>query len=262
MTAARIWTWVRWPIAIVALLLVVRYATPRALEALKGTIEFGAEEGSIFSAGDDEATETETPLDVVPEPVQTLEPPSGPAEDGATLASADFHVNDQIADVDAEALLIGDDEGDAIVVAYPLPQGDPSCLAGMSALLTIDDVASTTEIGVFLGNVPTADEVVDNQFVEGPLTLTEEPIQRILVESEGRLDIDVLAAYQSYFTQGLPPGSPFVLVVQATVPVELQGGLSMTALETETEAAPTLAWTAVPDCGGEGGATPTATPTL
>jgi hypothetical protein len=69
-----------------------------------------------------------------------------------------------------------------------------------------------------------------------------------LVEAEGRLELDVLGGYQSYFLLEHPPGTPFVLTVEPTIDVESQGGVRIVSANAESDASPTLTWVGTPGC--------------
>lgn len=250
MTFSQVWTYLRWPLAVIGLLLVAQYAIGNLGEAAGGMIEFDAS-GSIL-APDDAASETEDPLDALPTaaPVSTLEPGTGPVVDGLGGAIADLHVNDTAADVDGEELVISDDADDKVVVAFDIPAGDPGCMAVVNLSITAVDVRSPVEIGVFASTVDDPVGVQDNQELTGDLRASATPMATALLEEPGTLTLDLTAGYQEYFTLGLPATQPLVLTIAPTVPVEPLGGVSFAASETGSEAAPTLLWTGIPDCGG------------
>lgn len=250
MTPAQIWTYARWALAILLLLLVVRCATPRALDAIGGAIEFDAGEGSIFAPGDATAAATPTPQDL-PAATPTLEPPIGPVVDGGAEPIADFHVLGGVADIDTDTLSLRDDPDDLVVIAFDLVPGSPECLTSLTLEMSVAEVRSTTEIGVFLADFPDAAETVDNQMIDEDLLLTPVPAVNALVEEPGRLQLDIARAYRNYFTFDLPPDSPFVMVVQATVPVEPDGGIELFAVNAaDADVHPALAWTGELGCTG------------
>ena len=260
MTPAKIWTFVRWPIAIVALLALANYAYPRFVDSLGTLIEFDAS-GSIL----DTATASESALPTaaaIPTTTPTLEPGTGPVTDGVGAPVADFFVNDTVADIDNDALILSDDSADRIIVAFDIPPGDPGCMSAMTLGMTVDEVLSPVEIGVFASTVGDAADIVDNEQVDGDLRATTTSMATALVEAPGRLTLDVLAGFQSYFTQDFEPGRPFVLTIAPTVPVESQGGLRMVSSNQEDADAPSLSWVGTPGCPvGADGATPAPTPT-
>ncbi|MEO2107777.1 MAG: hypothetical protein ABGZ36_19330 [Actinomycetota bacterium] len=253
MTVAKIWTIIRWPIAIVALLAVANYAYPRFLDTLDTLVEFDAS-GSIL-APESESTETELPVSTVPTAVPTLAPPTGPVTDGQAAPIADFYVNDTVADIDGTSLILSDDPADSIVVAFDLPPGDPGCMSSLTLGLSVEDVLSTTELGIYPSSLIDAANVVDNQQVDGDLKASPSPMATALVEAEGRLELDVLGGYQSYFLLEHPPGTPFVLTVEPTIDVESQGGVRIVSANAESDASPTLTWVGTPGCPVGDGAT-------
>ncbi|WP_370324978.1 hypothetical protein [Euzebya sp.] len=250
MTPAKVWTFLRWPIAILGLLAVVNYALPRLGEAASGMIEFDAS-GSIL-APDEGASESEDPLDipVADIPQSTLQAGTGPVTDGSSTPIADFTVNDSIADIDGESLEISDDPADAIVVAFDIPQGDPACMQAVTLSMTVDDLASPVQLGVFPSTVDQPVDVVDNQAMDPELRAGDE-MAGTLVDDEGEVTFDLTAGFQEYFTLGFPSDKPFVLTLGPTAFVETQGGVSFVAANAEVEGeVPTLLWTGTPGCGG------------
>ncbi len=247
MTFAQVWNFLRWPLAILGLFAIVQYALPRLPEAVAGMIEFDTS-GSILAGG--EASETPEPLNipVAPLAVATLEPGSGPVTDGVSVPIADFFVNDTVADIDNESLVLSDDPADSVVVAFDFPAGDPGCMAVVNLNLTITDVATPVEIGIFASTIDDPVSVVDNQQVDGDLRATATPMAVALIQDPGTITFDVTGGFQSYFTQDFPPGKPFVLTVVPTVPVESQGGVTFVSANAGTEDVPTLLWTGTPGC--------------
>lgn len=248
MSFAQVWTILRWPLAIVGLLAIVAYALPRLPEAVGGMIEFDPS-GSILAPAE-EGTETEAPLEIpqaeLVEP--PLQPPTGPVEDGAAVPIADFAVEDTLADVDAEELPLTDDPGDAAVIAFEIPDGDPSCMAGVALDVTAIAVDSPTTVAVYPSTVEDPLGVVDDLQVGEDLRATPEPIATALIEAEGRVSFGMTAGYQQYFSLGYPEGTPLVLTVAAVPPVDAQGGVVLGALEGEAADAPALRWAGTPGC--------------
>ena len=249
MSFAQVWTFLRWPLALLGLLAVVAYALPRLPDALGGMIEFDPS-GSIL-APDEGASESEVALDVpvaeLAEP--TLQPGTGPVTDGSATPIADFSVSETIADIDGETLTLSDDPADAIIIAFDIPPGDPGCMAAVTLNLTASEVNSPVEVGVFPSTLDDPVAVVDNQLVEDELRATPTPIALALVEGEGPVPIDITAGYQEYFLHDFPAGRPLVLTLAATTPVEPPGGASFVSANAEDEEeVPTLLWTGTPGC--------------
>lgn len=253
MTFAQVWTFLRWPLAILGLLVVAQYALSNLSEAAGGMIEFDAS-GSIL-APDDGPTESETPTDDLPvaepEAAATLAPGTGPVTDGATTAIADLHVEGIVADVDSPELALGAGENDAVIVSFEIPPGDPSCMEVVNLSMGVTEVASATEIGIFASAVDDPADVRDNQEMADDLRASESPMQVALITEPATLVVDVTNGFQDYFAQGFPEGRDFVLTIMPTVPVEPLGGISFESIDAQLgEAPPTLLWTGIPDCGG------------
>ena len=259
MSLTQVWSFVRWPLALLLMLAIVNYALPRLGEAAGEMIEFDAS-GSIL-APESESEAPSADLDIPVEPVAqaTLEPNEGPVEDGANFALADFYVNGLAADVDNDALIISDEPADQIVIAFPIPPGDPGCMSSMTLTLTATDVSDAVEMGVFASTVDDPASVVDNQAFEDDLRATPTAMATALLEEPGILTLDVLGGFQSYFQQDFAPGRPFVLTLAPTIEVGQQGGVRFVSSEAETDEVPTLAWAGTPGCP-VGDATPTPTP--
>ncbi|MEE8603493.1 hypothetical protein [Euzebya tangerina] len=250
MTFARVWTILRWPLAIIGLLAVVNYALPRLGEAAGEMIEFDASGSILAPETEDEPEEDEDALDIPDAELapETLEPPTGPVTDGAATPVADFFVNDIVADVDQPVLVLSDDPADSAVIAFEIPPGAPACMALMNLNLTAVEVASATEVGVYASTIDDPVGVVDNQAIDGDLRATQTPMATALFETTGTVTLDITAGYQQYFTQGFAPGRPLVLTLAAVSPVETQGGVTMAASETADDSVPRLLWNGTPGC--------------
>ncbi|CAN5286690.1 hypothetical protein BH23ACT9_BH23ACT9_31070 [soil metagenome] len=248
MTFTQVWSILRWPLAILGLLAVANYALGNLADAAGGMIEFDAS-GSIL-APEEEATEGEDLLADLPEPapIATLAPGTGPVTDGAATPLADFHVNNTVADIVNDSLVLTDNPGDSIVVAFEIPEGDPGCMSVVTMTMTAEDVRSATEVGVFASTLDDPLQTVNNQQVDGDLRATGTPMAVALIESPGAITFDLTAGFQSYFTQNFAADRPFVLTLVATVPVESLGGVRFVSANTESAEAPTLLWTGTPGC--------------
>lgn len=250
MTFAQVWTYLRWPLAIVGLLAIANYAISNLSMAAGGMIEFDAS-GSILAP--DSPSESPEPLDTaaLPDavPATGLQPGTGPVTDGIGTAIADFSVNDTIADATGEELVLSDDPGDIAVVAFDIPDGDPACMDVVTLNLTISDLVTATEIGVFVSSVDDPAAVPDNGAVDGDGRGSPVAIATALGGEPGTLSVDITQGYQEYFTLDLPE-RPLVLTVAPTVPVEPQGGISFESVDAGGETPPTLLWTGAPGCSG------------
>ena len=253
MTAQRIWTFVRWPIAIVVMLAIVAYAAPRARQALGGMVSFGFEEGSIFDPdGADATAEPTATVEASEEAPVTL--PTGPVADGTAAPVADFGLSGGTADaVDDPQIAIGEQEGAAVLAFAPV-EGHPDCLATMTLGLSVLE-ATQTEIGIFLADLPGADAVATGEAVTGDVVTTDTPFAVALVADAGRLELDVSLAYRDFLTAG-GGGGPFVLSVVPTSTLEAGGGITFAASENGVDT-PALTWTGIDGCTGAGTGTGT-----
>ena len=249
MTAQRIWTFVRWPVAIVVMLGIVAYAAPRARDAIGGMIDFGFEEGSIFDPDGADATEEATTVPGSEDPA-VAELPTGPVEDGSAQPTADFGLSGGTADaVDAPEIAIGSQEGAAVLAFAPI-DGSPDCLATMTLGISVLE-ATQTEIGIFVAALSGVDAVATGEAVTGDVVTTDTPFAVALVADSGRLELDVSLAYRDFLTGSGASGEPFVLSVVPTSTLEEGGGITFAASEQGAEAGPALTWTGIEGCTGE-----------
>lgn len=257
MTAQRIWTFVRWPLAIALMLAVVAYAAPRLGDALGGMVDLGFEEGSVFDLDGGDATEEATDdVAEVPTTEAAVELPTGPVEDGTAAPVADFGLSGGTADaVDDPIVPIGDQDG-AAILAFEALDGHPDCLATMTLGLQVLE-ATSTEIGIFLADIADAAAVATGGAVAGDVVTTDTPFAVALVRDPGRLELDVSLAYRDFVAAtaaaggaGGPGGDLFVLSVVPTSTLEAGGGVQFAASEQGEETGPSLTWTGVPDCTG------------
>lgn len=248
----RIWEFLRWPLAVALLGWVVYWTAPRAVEALGNSFEFGTTGGLTETEA---ATATPTPTET---PVQI---PTGPVDDGTAAPLTDFAVDGGvIAGLAAEEIVISEEPGDAVVLAFDAIGGDPGCLATVLLEIAVID-ATTTEVGAWPASAVDPGTVADGVAVPDPLLLNPQPGARALTDgSPGRLQWDITAAYQEWVTSGQAPADgPFTLAVTATSPVEPGGGVQFASSDAGEDDAPSLTWTGVEGCGAP--ATPTSTPT-
>lgn len=247
MTFNQVWTFIRWPIAILGLALVVNYALPRLAEVSGDLVEFNG--GPLLTGETESAAPEADPLDVpvteIGEP--TLQAPTGPVTDGAATPLADYFVNDTIVDVDG-TLVLSDDPADAIVLAFDIPAGDPGCMAVMNLNLTASEVLSQTTVGVYPSTDDQPQAVVDNGSSTEDLRASDEPIATLNIGQPGTVTFDITAGYQAYFNQDFPPGRPLALTIAAIGEVGTQGGVSFVASESADEEVPRLLWTGTPGC--------------
>lgn len=266
MTFARIWVWLRWPLALLLMVAIVRYAMPRFLDAAGSAVSFNFGDSLLFAGGSEEpsAEPTGAPSEVIDPTL--LQRPAGPVEDGSATPVADFDASEgSVDDLTAEELVIGDVLGDVVLLAFNLVDGDPDCLTSMELAVEVLAADGETEIGIwptYQGDAATFDQF---EAIADPLVFPGLPTALAGVAAPGRLEqLDVLAAYRAIFDAGLPAGSVFTLAVQPTGTLEEGGGVVFASSEAGDEA-PVLSWTGAPGCPvGEPagtGAAPTTTPT-
>lgn len=251
MTPMQVWTIIRWPIALLALAAVANYALPRFVETLPTMVEFDA--GGIFEGG---PTETETEADLaLPAPAPTAEPtlapPTGPVADGEALPIADLYVNGRAANVVDEELLLTDDAEDSITLAFDLPPGDPSCMTSMTLTMTATSVpADGVQASLFASSLTDAVEIGQNFQVDGDLrqSPTAAAMASPLITAAGPVEMDVLNGYQTYFSLGYPPATPFVVTMQTVTQPPVGDPLAFVSSRAENEQVPVLRWTGDPAC--------------
>lgn len=231
----RTWVLLRWPLAILLMVLVVWFTIPQLLDALAGTVEISP--------------------DVPASSPGAAAPAAGaePVEDGAARAVADVSVVDgTVALPDDETLVLGEEPRDTVLVAFPLIPGDAACVARVLLELTVLQ-ASPAELGVWPSTVTDIDELTPGERAPRELLVGSRPAGRALTDgSPGRLRWDVTAAYSQWVSDDLAPqGTPLVLGIRATDIASDDPGVVFAALESGAAGAPTLTWTGEEGCGQE-----------
>lgn len=225
------WRSVRWLVVLALAALIVVITVPMAFNAILHSVEFGGE----LEAGDDD-DETQDP--------GVGEVPAGPVEDGTATAQADFAVRDGTVRQSTAEQLSLEDDGDAIVLAFPLIDGNPECVATAQLQVEVLD-AQPTELHVYASDVANPAEVEDGDEVGDPRRDDERRSTAVSDGSSGRLVWDVTELYQAWALGDLaPPGSRLTVVIRPPEPVSIR----MAAAEGDDDEAPTLAWEGVPDC--------------
>jgi hypothetical protein len=220
-------------LALLAMAAVVALAVPAAIEAILGSVEF------------DSGTSPET---LQGTPASGAEA-SGPVTDGAAPPVADFIARGgTVAEARAGELVLGDQPGSAVVMAFPVIPGDPACIGGVFVDVTIRQ-ATPTELGSFLATAWDAPSLLDGAPVPAELLATPEPSARAFTDgTPGRLRWDVTSAYRQFVTGGTAPqGAPFVAAITAVSGVAPGGGVRVVAVEAGADG-PAISWTGVPGC--------------
>jgi hypothetical protein len=226
-----LWAWVRWPLVVLAMMLTVALAVPAALRAISSSV--------LVDMGTSPETVEASPAS------GTL---SGPVTDGAAPPLADFVArNGTVAEAQTAEVVLADQPGSAVVMAFPLIPGDPACIGGVFVDLTIRQ-GTPTELGAYLATAWDAQSLLDGAPVPAQLLATDQPSSIAVTDgTPGRLRWDVTNAYRLFVTGGLaPPESPFVIGISATS-VPPGGGVRFAAAEAGPDG-PAVSWTAVPGC--------------
>ncbi|MPZ89717.1 MAG: hypothetical protein GEU81_17010 [Nitriliruptorales bacterium] len=245
---------IKWTIVIIILTAVVAYAIQEIPGAFQAGVEFvDDEEDQESLAEEGEAIDEEVP-----------DLPTGPVSAGAATPEVDFSVaGGQVNRRDSDELLLGSGDGDAVVVSFPLIEGDPNCVEGVRLELEIRQ-ATETELGAYPSGLFDPDEVQNDAPPPGDLLLhTSAGALSFTNGTPGRLPWDVTELYRTWATgapfgedgEQAPVGSPFVVVVKATDDGAPGRSIQFGSMEAG-EQAPTLTWTGIAECGEDEGEAP------
>ncbi|MGH8900491.1 MAG: hypothetical protein ACRDYA_02135 [Egibacteraceae bacterium] len=227
----QLWGWVRWPLAVFGLALVVAVTAPAAIRAVSSSVEF--------------RNPRQDPAKVEPAPDQLA---GGPVSDGSAPATADFVARGGVvAESKASELTLTHDQGSAVVLAFPVIPGNSTCVGNVFLEVTILQ-ATPTELGSFGASAYDADDLVDGAPLPAELVAGREPSWKALATAPGRLRWDVTSAYRDFLTSGqAPAGAPFVAAIRVTKTDQPDGGVRFAASESRVNA-PALTWSGVPGC--------------
>lgn len=233
----QVWHWLRWLIALAVCAVVVVVSVPLAINSLTRSLVLGDAVGN----GSDEEADGQAPSGSGDGQAQV---PTGPVDDGDAPADTDFAVVDGVVaqSADSEIVISG---GDSLVVAFPLIDGDPACVAGAELALQLEE-ADPTEVGVYAAALYAApadgDEVgqVRRDDTVHAVALTD--------GTPGRLRWDVTDLYRAWASAELaPPGTSFTVVLVAH-----DAAATVTFASAESgEAGPSLEWEGQTDCGDQ-----------
>ncbi|MGH8933935.1 MAG: hypothetical protein ACRDZO_25700 [Egibacteraceae bacterium] len=227
------WIGLRWPLVMLGMALVVAMTVPAAVRAILGSVQFRDGDGL-------EAVEASPASDLVA---------LGPVSDGFVGPMIDFVARGgTVTASTAPDLVLGDQPGSAVVLAFPAIPGNPTCIGDVSLELTVAQ-ATPTHIGVFGATVWQAAILVDGSPLPSHFLVDDEPSRHTGIDDvPGRLRWNVTSAYRTFLTSGeAPAGAPFVAAVTATSAVDPGGGVRFFAAESG-ENSPVLTWTGVPGC--------------
>lgn len=233
----------KWSGAVLALLLLVSYAVPRAIGQLQQSISFsaGIEEDDLPDA---EAADTE--------PQEVLE---GQVEAVTDFASA----NGTVQGIAAPLIEIGDG-ADQIIIGFDAIGQDTACL--LDVFLEVFMVDSTdTELLVLPGALLDATAVEDGQALTANAIIEDSAPARAVATAgtSGWLRWDVSSQYR-LAARSANPGAPVVLAVRhPDEGDEVERTTTFGTTDNQQENwSPRLRWSAVGGCEGTGRAAPDA----
>jgi len=226
-------TKLRWPLAMLGILLVVAVTVPAAVTAIQGSVR--------FRDGDELETVEATPASDLAR--------LGPVAPGSAAPAMDFVARGGTVTASTAAyLVLGDQPGSAVVLAFPAIPGNPTCIGDVSLELTVAE-ATPTEIAAFGATAWDVANLIDGASLPARLLVDHAPSLHAPINgAPGRLRWNVTSAYRTFLTSGeAPAGAPFVAAVVATGAVQPGGGVRFFASESP-ENGPVLSWTGVPGC--------------
>jgi hypothetical protein len=227
----QLWQWVRWPLALFGLVLVVAVTVPAAIHALSSSVEL--------------RDPRQARVEAKPAPDQLA---GGPVSDGSAPPVADFVARRRVvAESGASELVLTDEQGNAVVLAFPVIPGNPTCVGNVWIEMTVLQ-ATPTELGSFRASAYNADHLADGAPLPAVLLVDKEPSWKAFTAASGRLRWDVTSAYRDFLTSGqAPAGAPFVAAISVTRSDQPGGGVRFAASESGVNA-PALIWNGVPGC--------------
>lgn len=224
------WRSLRWLVALAVSALLIVIIIPLAFNAITSSVEFGGEDAEEGDEGEEE---------------NVGELPSGPVEDGAAIAVTDFAVRGEVVRQTADPQLAAAEAGDAIVIAFPLVDGDPECVESAHLHAQLLE-GGATKLQVYASDITDPEALEDGQEVGDPRRDEKVWWTAVTDGSPGGLLWNITDLYKAWASGELAPAGTQLVVVVATsegVPVVLASS------EREAQQAPTLSWRGVPDCG-------------
>lgn len=227
----QLWGWVRWPLTVFGLALIVAVTAPAAMRAALSSVELRDPRQDRVKA--------------LPAPDQLA---GGPVSDGSAPASADFVARSGVvAESGASELTLTHEQGSAVVLAFPVIPGNSTCVGNVFIEVTILQ-ATPTELGSFEASAYDADDLADGAPLPTELLAAQEPSWKALATAPGRLRWDVTSAYRDFLTSDQAPvDAPFVAAIRVTGSGQPDGGVRFAASESRVNA-PALTWSGVPGC--------------
>jgi hypothetical protein len=233
----------KWSGAVLALLMLVTYAVPRAIEQLQQSVSFSA------GINDDDLPDAEG---ADTEPEQVIE--------GVVAATTDFATRNGTVEGRASGVIeIGSDAAEQMIVGFDAIAQDTACL--LDVFLEVFLVESTdAELLVLPGTLLDARTFEDGQPLPANAVISDSApaIAAAAEGTAGWLRWDVSAPYR-LAARSANTGAPVVLAIShAEVPPGVALATTLGTTDSEDELDPRLVWSAVGGCEGTGRANPDA----
>lgn len=231
------WRSMRWLVALGACTLVVVVSVPLAFDALTKSVVFGDGDGD----GDGEREGEEAASDgTVTEP--TGQVPVGAVSDGEAVAETDVVVAGGTVTRETDDELAIEDEGDAVVIVFPLIDGSADCVAGAELQVAVVE-AQETELAVYAGQA--AIELADDAEVGDPRRDSTVHSLALTDGTPGRLRWDVTDLYRAWAAGELAAaGAAFTVVIAPP-----DDAAAVTFAASESDEGPSLSWDGEAGCG-------------
>jgi hypothetical protein len=232
----------RWVAAVAAMVVAVAILVPMSIDAISSMVAFEDQGSPLFDDADDDE-----PLAPLPDDVDV----TGPVEDGHAPPLVDFVAHEGMVQQAADPhVTIGDDDGDLILLAFDLIEGDPVCLEHVELHLSVREATTRVHLLIFPADLPGIEELENGDELPEEILATGHPVAVAVTDgTPGRLVWDLTNVYQSWILGEIDVArlTPFVIAIQPDQPEgALQAQFASSAGE-ETDP-PLLAWRGLPDC--------------
>jgi len=179
-----------------------------------------------------------------------------PVKDGIVLPSSDFTIaNSLVGDRTATQLVIGEEAGAAVVLAFPLNAGSPSCVVDVRLEVQVEQATPTT-LGVYPSAIGDLDEVTANAAPPAAAILDPAGVEEMVAPTPGRIGFNVTEMYRTWVSGAPFPGGSqapesdqFVVTLSPPAAAPEAGRqVVMSAADAGDETAPTLGFVGDPAC--------------
>lgn len=204
---------------------------------------------AVFIAEEDRG---EDPLD---DPVSDA-PGVEPIEDGVFRPTSDFSIIDGVVgDRSADRLVIGEEAGAAVIIAFPLNAGSPSCVVDVRLEVEVED-ATQSVLGIYPSGIADLDAVVEGGPPPSPPILDPAGVEQVTDGTPVRLGFDVTELYRTWasrvpFPGGSTAGESELFVVALSPPAgapEDGREVELYAADAGDPTAPTIGFVGDPAC--------------